>query len=358
MKVILNVVLTDDVWSQVTLPVSSGGLGVRLATDLALPAFLSSVNGAADLTMKLLPSRLHEVSGDRDPVCVAACLEWQTRSASIVPDPAKSGIQKAWDLPVVSRKREELLSAAQSQVGLARLIAAAAPHSGDFLHAVPCSSIGTRLDDMSLRIAIGLRLGSAICAPHTCVCGQQVDSSGTLGLSCRKSVGRHVRHNAVNDLIKRALSSANIPAMLEPHSLCRDDGKRPDGLTVMPWVNGRCLVWDFTCPDTLATSHLNHAVLSPGAVATDAESRKTVKYQSLASLYSFTPVAVETLGAIGQEAFAFFQDLGRRIFANNAEPRSFQFLMQRLSVTVQRGNAACVLGTVSSSRGLDDIFYI
>ena len=78
LKVILNVDLTDDVWRQATLPVSSGGLGVRLATDLALPAFLSSVNGAADLTMKLLPSRLHDVSGDRDPVCVAACLEWQT----------------------------------------------------------------------------------------------------------------------------------------------------------------------------------------------------------------------------------------------------------------------------------------
>ena len=73
-------------------------------------------------------------------------------------------------------------------------------------------------------------------------------------------------------------------------------------------------------------------------------------------IYSFTPVAVETLGAIGQEAFAFFQDLGRRIFANTAEPSSFQFLMQRLSVTVQRGNAACVLGTVPSSRGLDDFF--
>ena len=114
MKVILNVDLTDDVWRMAILPVFSGGLGVRLATDIAL-GYQSSchpVNGAADLTMKLLPSRLHEVSGDRDPVCVAACLEWQTRSASTVPDPAKSGIQKAWDLPVVSRKREELLSAA------------------------------------------------------------------------------------------------------------------------------------------------------------------------------------------------------------------------------------------------------
>ena len=110
---------------------------------------------------------------------------------------------------------------------------------------------GTRLDDTSLRIAASLRLDAVMCAPHMRVCGQQVDSSGVHGLTCRKLAGRHVRHNAVNDLIKRALASANVPAMLEPNSLSRDDGKRPDGLIVLPWANGRCMVWDFTCLDTL-----------------------------------------------------------------------------------------------------------
>ena len=85
-------------------------------------------------------------------------------------------------------------------------------------------------------------------------------------------------------------------------------------------------------------------MLSPSAVANDAEHRKTMKYRSLASLYRFTPIAVETLGALGDEASAFFGDLGRRIASVTAEPRSSQFLMQRLSVALQRGNAA--LGTV------------
>ena len=218
-------------------------------------------------------------------------------------------------MPLVNQKREEVLSAAQSPVGRARLIAAAAPHSGDFLHAVPCSAVGTRLDDTSLRIAVALRLGATMCAPHTCVCGELVDSSGIHGLACRKSSGRHMRHNAVNDLIKRALTSANIPAILEPLSLSRDDGKRPDGLTVLPWANGRCMVWDFTCPDTLAASHLNHAVIGPGAVANHAESRKTVKYNALSPLYRFVPVAVETLGALGDEAIALLRDIGQRIAA-------------------------------------------
>ena len=358
LKVVLNVDISDAVWKQATLPVSRGGLGVRLATDLALPAFLYSVNGASDLVLQLLPSRFSNSSGTLDQIYVAASLEWQTRCNSVVPEASRAGVQKAWDVPLVIRKHEEVLLAAQTQAGRARLIAAAAPHSGDFLHAVPCSSIGTRLDDTSLRIAVALRLGANMCAPHTCLCGAQVDSRGTHGLACRKSAGRHTRHNAVNDLIKRALASADIPAMLEPNSLSRDDGKRPDGLTVLPWANGRCMVWDFTCPDTLATSHLNHAVLGPGKVATDAENRKTSKYRSLAALYSFTPVAVETLGAFGEEAAAFFQDLGHRITAVTSEPRSLQFLLQRLSVTLQRGNAACVIGTVSPSHGLDEIFYI
>ena len=139
---------------------------------------------------------------------------------------------------------------------------------------------------------------------------------------------------------------------------CRDDGKRPDGLTVMPWSNGRCLVWDFTCPDTLAVSHLNRAVIGPGTVANDAESRKAAKYISLTNMYSFMPVAIETVGALGDEALAFLRDLGQRIAVVTGEPRSFQFIMQRISVTVQRGNASCIVGTVPLSVTLDDLFYV
>ena len=47
LEVILNVDLSDVIWKQATLLVSSGGLGVRLAVELALPSFLSSVNGAS-----------------------------------------------------------------------------------------------------------------------------------------------------------------------------------------------------------------------------------------------------------------------------------------------------------------------
>ena len=70
--------------------------------------------------------------------------------------------------------------------------------------------------------------------------------------------------------------------------------------------------------------------------------------------YYFVPVAVETLGVLGEEAAAFISDLGRRIAAMTGEPRSSAFLFQRLSVAIQAGNAASVVGTSPLSSGLDD----
>jgi len=92
-----------------------------------------------------------------------------------------------------------------------------------------------------------------------------------------------------------------------------------------------------TCPDTLAASHLNRAVTGHGAVANDAEQCKRLKYKAINQTHCFMPVAVETLSALGQEASDFLKDLGGRITAVTKERRAHEFLLQRISVAVQRG---------------------
>jgi len=113
----------------------------------------------------------------------------------------------------------------------------------------------------------------------------------------------------------------------------------------MPWSRGQSLAWDFTCPDTLAASHLNIAVTGLGQVANHAEQLKIDKYAALLKEFQFFPIAIETLGPVGEEATRFLQELGRRIEEVTRDSRSMSFLWQRLSVAVQKGNAACVLGT-------------
>ncbi|CAH2244583.1 jg11698 [Pararge aegeria aegeria] len=91
------------------------------------------------------------------------------------------------------------------------------------------------LDHTTLSVLIGLRLGASIVQPH-CHCGDSVDTYGHHGLSYSRSAGRFSRHSTIKDIIRRSLATAHVPAVLEPIGLGRSDGKRPDGMTLIPWL--------------------------------------------------------------------------------------------------------------------------
>ena len=210
------------------------------------------------------------------------------------------------------------------------------------------------MDDNTVRVAIGLRLGSPLCRPHTCHhCGAEVDGLATHGLHYQWSEGRHYRHAALNVIVHRALSTAKIPSRLEPAGIYRSDGKRPDGITVVPWERGQLLVWDGTCSDTFAPSYTTNATREAGAVAALAEERKKAKYQHLDASHYFVPITVETAGTFGPQTRAFLKDLGCRITRATGDMRSHSYLVQRVSVAIQRGNAASVAGTSGQSTTLD-----
>ena len=107
---------------------------------------------------------------------------------------------------------------------------------------------------------------------------------------------------------------------------------------MVPWKQGKPLVCDGTCPDTLDPSYRDMASIRTGAVAAAAEERKVAKYMTLGHSHSFTPVAIETLGAIGPKSLAFIRDLGYRMKQRTDEERALTHLLQRLSVAIQRGN--------------------
>ena len=184
-------------------------------------------------------------------------------------------------------------------------------------------------DYTTLHIAVGLRLGTAICAPYPCqLCGSEVSS---LGLSCRKSEGRHSRHASLND--HQALG---VPSRLEPPGLS-PEARWLDSGTMEFWY--RPLVWDATCPDTFASSYRGQATREAGGVAAMAEGRKCEKYAHLAPPYFIQPIAIETSGAVGPSTLSFLMVLGKHISLASGEPRLTQFLLQiaKLSMLVHGG---------------------
>ena len=185
----------------------------------------------------------------------------------------------------------------------------------------------------------------SLCRSPVSALWRECKQLSTHGLSCRKSDRKHHRHAAVNQIIKRALGAAKIPARLEQNGLSRSDSKRPD--CARPWSHGQLLVWDATCPDTLALSYRLQACSGPAGerVATAVEHRKTSKYAHLGQAYHFVPVAIETMGACGQKIVlqcsseSLARGLRRRQ-ANGDHPT------QCMSAAIQRGNAmSSVMGT-------------
>jgi hypothetical protein len=149
----------------------------------------------------------------------------------------------------------------------------------------------------------------------------------------------------LNDIVWRALTSANIPSTKEPVGLVRQDGKRPDGLTLIPWQGGKPLTWDVTVVSTLATSYAQSAGRGAGSVAEMAADRKSVKYEQLLSNYIFQPIAFENLGPLNSSALDFINNLGDRLAASSGEAREASYLFQRFSVTLQRFNSVLLHDT-------------
>ena len=116
--------------------------------------------------------------------------------------------------------------------------------------------------------------------------------------------------------------------------MMRQDGKRPDGTTILPWSRGRPLAWDVTVPDTYADSHVVNTAREAGAAANHAATNKNIKYSQLSNTHVFVPVAIETGGTWHHQAVELVQEIGRRTTNITGDVRESNFQ--------HRGQLTCV----------------
>src|SRR6267154_3771127 len=185
---VLNVDLNDGQWLQAVLPVRDGGLGIRSSMQLTPSAFLASATASAPLISAILGATDNLAS---DISLSPAAGDWQLLSGvdpCLVPLPAS---QRSWDSFVVSRSKDTLVGSLTDDLSQARLKAVMSPHSSDWLHAFPISSVGLRLSNEEIRVSAGLRLGTMLCTPHVCACNAPVNALGSswlvLPAECRQA---------------------------------------------------------------------------------------------------------------------------------------------------------------------------
>jgi len=179
--------------------------------------------------------------------------------------------------------------------------------------------------------------------PHRCKCGVDVDCFGLHAFVCKQASGKGARHSAINDIIARTLASAGTPITKEPTGLIKGEGKRPDGLTLVPWSQGKPLAWDATISTPLATSYLPSSAIRAGSSAEAAEQRKIDKYAYLSPAISFQAVALDSLGGSSPSTAKFINSIGNKLAIITADPKETAYLWQRISICLFRYNAIMVL---------------
>ena len=170
---ILNVNLNDTQWTQAILPVYMGCLRVRSACMLAPSAFLASAAANLSLREAILPDQVCSTDG----LTVSMTLSvWKTLTPDGQPSNTTRHIQKALDTPVVRNIYSDLLISCDTPVDKDRLKIVTVTHGGDWLNAASITAVSLRLSDEAVHVAVGHRLGSTTCQPHTCICGIAVDA--------------------------------------------------------------------------------------------------------------------------------------------------------------------------------------
>lgn len=188
-------------------------------------------------------------------------------------------------------------------------------------------------------------IGTTPCKTHLCHCGKRTHTTGLHVLLCRKHAGWQQQHNMWNNIIRRLLGRANNPSQKEPLGLTREDGKWPDGVTVILWSYRRCLTWEVTISNAFETSHL--ASISTEWSHKRGSHWQQLKYSTTIEMQAFVVWHWSPLMLGSSEGLTFALELKRRLTDITHDTLKTGYLFQRLLVPVQCEVAICLSLTLS-----------
>ena len=123
-------------------------------SSLALPAYLAS----AASTVSLQKTILAAATCPEDEVFTVYMSELLSISGAVQPSDPLPAKQSFWDAPGIAEVTQLVEESKSDAYQRAQFLAASAPHSGDWLLALPIASCGLRLDDEAIHVAVALRL--------------------------------------------------------------------------------------------------------------------------------------------------------------------------------------------------------
>ena len=348
---ILGSAVSDAQWLQAKLPAAMGGLGLRAAEDHAPIAFATSLLSSKTLTQKLLGQGDEEEPPHLPQPILDSIAEKQgevSTAESFVGVPQRAASLK------IDQFNLSLLLNHYTEEGdereIARMASLGLQHAGVWLSVVPSTPLGLHLQPSEFVPCLKYRLGIPIFSSDgPCpACLAPSDRMGDHALGCAKYGERIARHDMLRDVIFEAAASAALAPVKEERHLLPGTAARPGDVFIRRWHDGKDGALDVTVTGPLAKTNVRAAATEAGSSLLKAFDRKVrgaaaaCQQQGLV----FLPLAVETLGGMHKVAVEQLKRLGAAVGRHQGsdERVATRQLIQRLSLTLMRGNAALMIG--------------
>ena len=222
--------------------------------------------------------------------------------------------------------------------------------AGAWLNVVPSPGLGLSIHPHEFRIAALYRIGAPVFerdAPCP-ACSRPSDKYGNHAIACAVNGERITRHNDLCNILFRTAQKANLGPAREIRGLIPGSAARPADILLRNWERGRNAALDVTVISPLQVAVVDQEAANPGYALKLAWERKmrSAFEACNAQRVSFIPLPVETLGGWHPEAEKQIARIGRELARSTIgadQKTSLNHLFQRLSLALQKGNAALIL---------------
>ena len=244
---IVGAPLSDWSWLKSTLPVSLGGLGIRLASTHASAAYISSSIQSTNLVVGIL---------NRSPPLYSHINSALSHLDSVANQPNWSSTEEI-DVPIRQRHLCRAIDQARFNSFLndvpdtrskALALSTSIRHAGDWLNVVPCSALGLNSVDWEFRLCMKYWLGLQMTKEDSLcpVCDTISDSMGDHHVTCRGNGDMIRRHDSLRDVLFSAAQSAALAPKKETPSLIPGSSSRPADIFLPCWKRGKPAALDVT----------------------------------------------------------------------------------------------------------------
>ena len=259
--------MPDSAWTQATLPMRLGGLGIRcplqtqpaarVAALVGIEMFGRERVGVPDVALSLAaPDLISTIGTLREQLGpnFEPLAAWHANPSQLASATIDHASQHWWAEQVAMEQRSRLCQSGTAR-DMARLRSQDGPVANGWMSVLPSKALRTDIPDVDFRMLLrwwlGLPLLPTGCTLPGCpLCEEPVDPFGDHFVCCSKN-GLTRRHNALRDAIFDVLMQSAIPAAKEVTSRNR---RRPADILLVAWERGRDVAVDLTVTHPLSLS--------------------------------------------------------------------------------------------------------